>query len=474
MITDTAPFSEESEMTILSSILRDKDAIHVAMSTVDSSYFFSPRCREIYKTAVNLVEQEKSIDMLSLCDELRNTNKLEEVGGVEWVSVVEGYAPTSQAITHHCDKIRSLAIQRSFIGKMTRYIEQAHKISDDPSALLEDAYGSVFNLMNKASEKGADKDVFTPKQLAELSFTNAKARFENPDGYRGLQTGIRGLDKYIKQLRDLNVVAASTGVGKTALSLNIALNLALQKIPVLYINLEMDIDQIMCRVLANLSGVAVDEIELGEYKDPSRFAEVARIASKIENSELYITHNKSKNINKIISLINKYHSKYGIKLVIIDYIGHIDGDERSMKENNRRISLGRYNQLLKKTCVPLDIKALVVAQMNRDGDKEPDIGNVGECWQLAQDADLFMILYFEMMKNSDTGSDAPEQFKQYYIKGAKNRNGRAPFIVPINYNQNTQTITEADGLRTGSSQIVRQEGMQALKAASSLFNGDNC
>jgi len=476
MTSDTAPSSTDSEMAVLSSIFNNNDAIHEAMALVNADDFFSPKCKRVFKVMTTLMKNDKAIDMLSVCDVLRNNEMLDDVG-VGWLSEVEEHVPTATSILFHCSKLKASHIQRKFIDKMQSHITEAHRITDDPSAMLEDAYGSVFSLMNEMGDGGGDKDVYSPKDLAELSFTDVKARFENPDGFKGLQSGIDGLDECIKSFKDVNVIAASTGVGKTALALNIALNLALKKVPVLYINLEMDINSIMYRVLANLSGIPVDQIETGRYEDPNSLAIIADIASRLENSGLYMTHNKSKNINKIVSLINKYKAKFGIKLVIIDYIGHIDGDKLSMKENNRRITLGRYNQILKRTCVANDMKAIIVAQMNRDGDKEADLTNIGECWQLAQDADIFLIYYFEMIKNSDAehNPDAPKEFPQYYIKVAKNRNGRAPFTVPVNYNKDTQTITEGkpDGLCKGGSEDIRLKGMSTLEAISAEHAGES-
>ena len=465
-----APFSEESEMSILSAILKDSDMIHEAMSRVDPDDFLSQRCRILYTTMLKLERKEKRIDMLTICDQLKNNSMLDDVGGVGWISLVEDYVPTSTVISHHCNKVRSLSLQRKFIKDMSGYVDKAYQITEDPSPLLEEVYGSVFNMINLVDNKSVDKDVYTPKDMAERGFMDAKNRFQDPDAHSGLKTGIPTLDEHIKSLKDLNVIAASTGVGKTGLSLNIALNLALKKVPVLYINLEMNIDQMLCRVLANLSGVTVDEIEIGKYEDDSSFANVASIAKKLEQSTLYMTHNKPKNISKVISLINKYQSKYGIEVVIIDYIGHIESDKLSYKENNRRISLGRYNQAIKNTCTKLGVKAIVVAQLNRDGDKDPDLVNVGECWQLAQDADIFMILHYEMIKNADPSG--PTQFEQYYIKLAKNRNGVSPRTIHINYNKTTQTITEADhGLRKGSIEGSGFKGTQTFTSASSLFDG---
>jgi replicative DNA helicase len=269
--------------------------------------------------------------------------------------------------------------------------------------------------------------------------------FESPSDNAGYQTGFPVLDKHIKWLKDYNLIAASTGVGKTGLAINIALNVALQKAPILYVNLEMNIDEIIVRILSILSGVEMDDIITGEYGDhPENFKLVARFAEELERRALYMTDNKPKTIDHIISMINKYHAKHDLKVVVIDYIGHIANDRLAYKENNKRVTLGRYSQALKHACTKLGIRLVVVAQMNREGEKEAEMYNIGECYQLAQDADIFMILYYEWIKNTDTEAGAPEKYKQYLLNLRKNRNGPAPRTIKINYNEKTQLMMEGE------------------------------
>ena len=102
--------------------------------------------------------------------------------------------------------------------------------------------------------------------------------------------------------------------------------------------------------------------------------------------------------------------------------------------------------MLKHICTTLGIKLIVVAQMNRDGEKEPELSNIGECWQLAQDADTFMILHYEWIKNTDKGDDVPDKYKQYILSLRKNRNGVSPRSIHLNYNERTQLMTEGERL----------------------------
>jgi replicative DNA helicase len=440
-----APFSNESESSIIGSIFREPDRIHEAMSLIDPEDLFSRDMRIIYNAMIKLKRKDQPIDLITLADELKNQNKFDDIGGVYKLSTLEDYTPTATAIAFHCRKVRALAIKRKFIDKMQGIMTTAFDVNDDATTLLDEAHSSVFQLMGEVDSNSKTVDVYSPEDMAVRGYKNAKARFEDPEGESGYQTGFPLLDRYMKRLRDVNCIAASTGVGKTGLSLNIALNLAVEEVPVLYINLEMNIDEIITRVLGILSGVEIDKIDTGDYGNtPEEFKLVARFAEKLEHSALYMTDNTPKNINHITSLVHKYHAKHGIKVVVVDYIGHIRNDKLAFKENSKRISLGRYNQMLKHICTTLGIKLIVVAQMNRDGEKEPELSNIGECWQLAQDADTFMILHYDWVKNTDKGDDAPDKYKQYILNLRKNRNGVAPRSIHLNYNERTQLMTEGE------------------------------
>ena len=322
-----APFSNESESAIIGSIFREPDRIHEAKSLIDPEDLFSRDIRIIYNAMIKLKHKDQPIDMITLADELKNQKKFDDVGGVYKLSTLEDY-PTATAIAFHCRKVRALAIKRKFIDKMQGIMNTAFEVNDDASTLLDEAHSSVFQLMGEVDSNSKTVDVYSPEDMAQRGYKNAKARFEDPEGESGYQTGFPLLDRYMKRLRDVNCIAASTGVGKTGLALNIALNLAIEEVPVLYINLEMNIDEIITRVLAILSGVEIDKIDTGDYGNtPEEFKLVARFAEKLEYSTQYMTDNTPKNINHITSLIHKYHAKHGIKVVVVDYIGHIRNDK---------------------------------------------------------------------------------------------------------------------------------------------------
>jgi replicative DNA helicase len=416
-----------------------------AMSLVDDEDFFTMENKELFIMMKKLAKQNVHIDVLNLAEMHRNNGGSKSDGYMEYLGIVEDYMPTGTLLPTHCKKLKGLTIQRKFIDHMQDVVSEAGKIHDNPIELLEAAHGKLFKLMQQAESNATYKDVYGPEEMAELGYKNAKRMFESPSDNAGYQTGFPVLDKHIKWLKDYNLIAASTGVGKTGLAINIALNVALQKAPILYVNLEMNIDEIIVRILSILSGVEMDDIITGEYGDhPENFKLVARFAEELERRALYMTDNKPKTIDHIISMINKYHAKHDLKVVVIDYIGHIANDRLAYKENNKRVTIGRYSQALKHACTKLGIRLVVVAQMNREGEKEAEMYNIGECYQLAQDADIFMILYYEWIKNTDTEAGAPEKYKQYLLNLRKNRNGPAPRTIKINYNEKTQLMMEGE------------------------------
>lgn len=445
MSDPVVPYSRESEYSVLGSIMHSPNLMPEAMSLVESSDFFNAENRDLFNMMKGLAKRDVQVDVLSLADEYRNKGQGRSDGHMEYLGIIEDYMPTGTLLAQHCKKLKGLSIQRKLIDNMQGIMEQAGRITEDPSQLLEEAHAKVLKLMQAAESNASYKDVYGPEEMAELGYKNAKRMFESPGDNAGYTTGFPIIDRHIKWLKDYNLIAASTGVGKTGLAINIALNVALQRAPILYVNLEMNIDEIIIRILSILSGVEMDQIITGEYGDhPENFKLVARFAEELERRSLFMTDNKPKTIDHIVSMIGKYHAQHDIKVVVIDYIGHISNDRLAYKENNKRVTLGRYSQALKHACTKLGIKLVIVAQMNREGEKEAEMYNIGECYQLAQDADIFMILYYEWIKNTDTGADSPEQFKQYLINLRKNRNGPAPRTIKMNYNERTQLMTEGE------------------------------
>ena len=116
----------------------------------------------------SLSKKGKPIDVLSVSEELKNSGSLDRVGGLEQLSVIEDYMPTSTALSHHCKKVKALAIKRKFIQQMEPIINDGFKIDDDPSDVLDETHGIIFKLMNEVESNKTSVDVYSTQDMAEL------------------------------------------------------------------------------------------------------------------------------------------------------------------------------------------------------------------------------------------------------------------------------------------------------------------
>lgn len=205
-----APFSRESEYSIIGSIFHpgSQGAVHEAMSLVDVEDFWTDVGRHSYQAMINLSKKGQPIDVINVSEELKNLNLLDKVGGIEKLSDVEDYIPTSTALAHHCRKVKALAIKRKFLKQVEPIISNAFKVDDDPSDVLDDTHSIIFRLMNEVEGNKKSIDVYSPEDMASLGYKNAKQRYEAPEETGGYQTGFPLLDRYMKRLRDVNCIAS--------------------------------------------------------------------------------------------------------------------------------------------------------------------------------------------------------------------------------------------------------------------------
>jgi len=425
------PENPEAEKSVLGSVFRNSNALFTATGILSTKDFYSPRNRIIFEAMVALSQKKGvRIDFISLSDHLQQKGFLEKAGGVAYISELEDFIPTSSAIAHHAQLVKEKSILRELAKAGQELYENAWDGTEDPKELIAKIQKQVFDLSLSCEGGNEIKHVLSPKEWAQESFDNATEWLENPQTVRGIATGMDRLDKTLKGLKDVNIISASTGVGKTALGLNWAVNIGIQqKIPALYLNYEMNREELELRIQSILSGVPINNIYSGQYNDKYPFAKIAETSVRISEGKLFITPNQPKNINTSIALINKYVAQEKIKVVFVDYLGEIEPDSIAEKENSEYRTFGRWVGMLKNVCTSRGVKLVLLAQMNREGENKPRLSKVGGSWKIAQKADVFLII-----KNDKKAG--------YGIYVAKNRNGIEKKTVDIHFDKDTQRIYE--------------------------------
>ncbi|MEW5804607.1 MAG: DnaB-like helicase C-terminal domain-containing protein [bacterium] len=416
------------ERQVLCCILLDNKLIYQAIPQLSDDDFEDYRNVSIFRALKKLIVEEKRDADIAL---LRNLVDFEDSGS--YLVDIFNALPTAGRIDNYIQQVKEYSAKRALYRHFLASTEEVKKLDKlNFKEWLNQKEAQFTGILN-SYRKEVVKDSFNPKVYTQrMRFLYQQYR-ENQADCRGPKTGFRILDEMMGGLRLLNILAGTTGAGKSTLAQNIALNISIQQgIPVLYINYEMEADDLHCRMTSCLSQVKSDKIKAGRCS-VQEWAAVDAVIDLIEKTgTLHITDNASRDINDTVALIHYYKQRFGVKVVFVDYIGEIEGDSLAHKERNEYITYGRYTQTLKNTCSSLGIHCFLVAQFNRQGDKDksPQRSNIQGSWKLIQKADVFMALHYD------------DKEKQHNLTIQKQRHGKYPYKIGFNFHKDIHKFEE--------------------------------
>jgi replicative DNA helicase len=422
------PHSDEAEKSVLSAVFVDNEKIHRVMSVIETEEFYSHRHRSIFSAMCRLSRKRERIDVLTVSAELKTMGKDEKTSDVDYLTVLEGFVPTGEGATHHAKIVKKNAFSRGMIKLSQKVYSESYAMNGEPEEVISIWQKGFSDLSIRLYSKMHGDQVLLPDDMARKAFDGVIKRMENP-GVHGIKVGLPLLDNAIMGLKPLNILSASTGMGKTAIALNFAVHIGIeQKIPTLYLNYEMEDADLLTRIQGIITGIHISDIATGKISK-EQFKKISEAANKIREGKLSITGNEAKTIDHTLDLIHRNVNLHGVKVVFVDYLGEIEPDGLCKNETDYH-TFGRWVQTLKNECSGLGVKLVVLAQLNREGhDDVPSMSKIGGSWQIAQKADVFMVVGFEKKK-------------WHYIKLNKNRNGIQPVTIPIIFDKFTQRIEE--------------------------------
>ena len=436
------PSDIDAENIVLGSIFIEPTLIHRVKSVLDVKDFSSLRSREIFKAMAELSSANDIIDVITVVEKVYSNGRLTDKDSVvSAVNIVESSTFTAQAITHNLRIVKEKSALRNLVNLGETLNVRAMKEQEEPSHLITDVQKSVGEILSDLDGIKNKNEILCPEDCANLAMEQMDDRINNP-GIQGVLTGFPTLDRTMRGLRRITVLSASTGKGKTTVGICIGCNIGIrQKIPTLYLNYEMGEGELLSRIQANLSGVTLDEIETGQFRNSNRMKLMDTIPMLTEG-KLYISGNEPKTIDHTINLIHRYKQEANIQVVVIDYLGEVTPDK--FKYENRESdyhTFSRIVQTIKDECSHLDINAIILSQLNREGHGGvPGLEKVAGSMDIARKANVFLVLGFdEQLKDRYGLASIPN-----YIKVDKNRAGRHPVTIPITFNGDCQKVEEAD------------------------------
>ena len=440
------PSAPEAEASLLGTLMVYHDAARTAMEEgVSEDDFYTDANRRIFSAMVSLYNQGSPIDLTTVYTRLQDMNLLDQAGGIEYLTRISDAAVTSANTKSYVTMIHNKSITRQMITAAEAIVNNGFEGGEDVDAYLDASEKAVLDV-SRNRKAGEFK---TPQELVSSVLENIRQMSENNSEITGLKTGFRELDSTIHGLQrgDMIVVAARPSMGKTAVSLNLALNVALYNRPgaVAIFSLEMAAEQLEMRLLGARSHVHLEFLKTGRLST-DQWNAVNEAASDLAQSEIYIDDTPGIKMAEIFSKCRRLQADRGLNLVLIDYIQLISGS--GGRSESRQQEVSEISRNLKALARELKVPVIALSQLSRTVEqrenKRPMLSDLRESGAIEQDADIVMMLYRESYYDEAAKEEADKTgSERLEINIAKHRNGAVrkvylAFEAPTNALYNIQ------------------------------------
>ncbi|MBR6532542.1 replicative DNA helicase [Candidatus Saccharibacteria bacterium] len=389
------PQDVAAEKSLLGAILiSDGDEIFPEVSSiVQAKDFYEPRHQTIFEAMVSLYNKHLPIDTLTLTDELKTTKKLKEIGGAPYLIELSNFVPTASHAKAYANIVDKASVRRNLIVAGSAIADKAYEDDSDVMELVGKAEKILFDVSGKLI-----KTDYTP--MDEL-LADALERIEdlrkNKGALRGLKSGFRDLDNKTAgfQKGDLVIVGARPAMGKTTFAQNIAYNIAkYNNKGVLFFSMEMAANEIIERIISDVSGVDNWHIRTGNISD-EEFNRVTDAMGELDDLPLYIDDTSSMNIMELRNKARRAMHDHDVGIIIIDYLQLIQGTNRYA--GNRVQEVSEVSRGLKILARELKVPVIALAQLSRNvtgrDDPRPVLSDLRDSGSIEQDADLVVFLH---------------------------------------------------------------------------------
>lgn len=435
------PRSLEAEQGVLGAmLLGDQSAIDNVTTLLIPEDFYEQTHREIYRHMLELHNAGKAIDTITLVNSLRSSSKLDAVGGLAYITTIAAGIPTTANIEFHAKIIKDKARLRRMIDTATNIVKRGYEPgTEDVQTLLDKAESDMLTIAqdSKTSDFVSISDIVQPS-IDLISEASARG------GMMGVPTNILDFDKMTGGLQpsDFIIIAARPSMGKTALALNIAAEVALRshkkmkrdKLTVAIFSLEMSKEQLVTRLLSAEAHIDSGRIRDGNLSD-KQWSAVWEKGGLLSDSKIFIDDTGGLSCMELRSRARRCKAEHGLDLLIIDYLQLMQGSaRRNGGDDSRQAEVSEISRSLKALARELKIPIIALSQLSRAVEsrtsKRPMLSDLRESGSLEQDADIVAFLYREDYYNPE--SEHPGVTEMII---AKHRNG-ATGVVNLFFEKN--------------------------------------
>lgn len=416
------PQNQDAEQAVLGSMLLEEEAIVRAAELLEGSVFYTETHARIFSTLVSLYRASVPVDLVTVTEELRKNNLLDQVGGPSYLATLTSVVPTAANIEHYCRIVKQKSILRNLIRASTQIASECYEGSGEPDMLLDRAESLIFDIASKKVKR----DAIAMKDIIKSSIEMIDALYQRKGAITGLPTGFTDLDQQLAGLQpaELVIIAGRPAMGKSSFAFCAAENIALaQKSGVAIFSLEMSKESLVQRMLCAHARIDAHAVRSGMLS-MSDWPNLTKSAGKLSEAPIFIDDTPGISILELRAKARRLKSRHNVGLVILDYLQLMD---ESSSAENRQQEISVISRGLKALARELSVPVIAVSQLSRAPERResfrPRLSDLRESGAIEQDADVVLMLYRD----------------DYYNPSEENR-GVAEVIIAKQRNGPTGTI----------------------------------
>ncbi|EGQ3824041.1 replicative DNA helicase [Staphylococcus pseudintermedius] len=434
------PHSHEAEQSVLGAIFLDPELMSSTQEILLPESFYRGAHQHIFRAMMDLNEDGKDIDIVTVLDRLTQEGVVNEAGGSQYLAEITSNVPTTRNIQYYTDVVFKNAVKRKLIHTADSIANDGYNDELDLDTVLNDAERRILELSSTRESDGF-KDI---RDVLGQVYDNAEQLDQNSGQTPGIPTGYRDLDQMTAGFNrnDLIILAARPSVGKTAFALNIAQKVATHEdqYTVGIFSLEMGADQLATRMICSSGNVDSNRLRTGTMteEDWNRFTVAV---GKLSRTKIFIDDTPGVRITDIRSKCRRLKQEHGLDMIVIDYLQLIQGSG-SRASDNRQQEVSEISRMLKAIARELECPVIALSQLSRGveqrQDKRPMMSDIRESGSIEQDADIVAFLYRDDYYNRGDGDDDDDDGG--FEPQTNDENGEIEIIIAKQRNGPTGTV----------------------------------
>jgi replicative DNA helicase len=456
------PHSIEAESSVLGGLLLDNGAWDRIGDILTEADFYRREHRLIFTSMAQLINANKAADVVTVYSHLQGTGNAAEIGGLGYLNSLAQYMPSAGNIRRYAEIVRERSVLRKLVAASDEIAAAAFNPDGKPVVnILDEAEQKIFQIGQSAKTRAVDEWQSADDGITEV-LDHIQKRSDGHEDF--LPTGITALDNKLDggmREGEVIVIAGRPGMGKTSLALSIGEHVAdKHDAPVGVMSMEMPKLQVNNRRASMHSKVPLHKIRRPERMSDNDWSQFTAAIERMRRLPVHVTDQSAMNINQVRAKARALKRKSGLRVLVIDYIGLMDGTDRKA---NRATQLGEVSRGIKALAKELGITVLLLAQLNREVEKRtnnrPILADLRECGDIEQDADVILFVHRPIVAKPDL---MPEWKYYAEIIIAKQRDGETADVIAQYIGERTQFSDWPAEVEIPSSKVIVKGGGKAL------------